>query len=352
MRPKKKETPPAGDAWSIEKLKEDLDLPLPFQHTTIISSAPKATPSKVVSPSAPSRTLSKDSRRPGRANAKAASTKSISRRRQSLNLPRPATPGRFRARDIDIFFASQWHGVEAVPKTGITEDLPSTAIWGRWGEHRRTLGIDNMHGCTSLVVLSPKGYFLSHYFEQPSFRAHKGCSLPTKTQDQIFARQVLDTLVYDLEDPETGHVGAPPLRALKDDVLPDGSSGPIFTDNEKVNVLIFTPARRHEQPAEETVCYPKYVQAIAYLVESMLPNASVRVVDYYRPYKWRDAPPMPERRTRQQQADFEDFMRRTAAGKVLVEYSPSAERFLKGYNVWGPRQYKGTPLASERWFML
>lgn len=333
-------------AWTIQKARKDFDSSvLPYVNTAFVFKT--STRGPITPGASPCNNITWPEPKSSR---EVSNSKPNVKRRRAPRQPKSDEKGRVKARDIDRYFISRWSSVGVVPTTNLTPDLPSTAIWGRWGDQERKLGVQDMHGCTALVVLSRKGYFLSHFYEHPSFRGRKNEVVTEKDQDQIFARQVLEPLVYDLKNPENGRTVATPLREMKNNTLPDGGAGPIFSNTDKIQALIFTPTRRNDQPKEESICYPKYIQQLRCLVEAILPSASINVIDYFRPYRWRDAPPLPAYRTTEQQRDFEDFMQRTATGKALVEYNPASGRLLKGYTVWGPRQYKSKPVATDRWF--
>ncbi|KAF2104453.1 hypothetical protein NA57DRAFT_51277 [Rhizodiscina lignyota] len=188
----------------------------------------------------------------------------------------------------------------------------SSSLHVVFGTNPVTTGVIGLRGCTSAVVISQAGAWISHFWEVPSF--DKEQQFPTETQDEVFTRTVLDAI--------SSGDGSNLLSGLGELTC----QGHIFDPMYQPQAYVFTLRNRETPEQEGNLQYPRYVQAIkaqiGLLIPSLDPNG-IPVHDYDSGggSTWQDS-----------------------YGKVLIEYDPVQE--MQAVNNQGPEY----PVAIARAF--
>lgn len=68
--------------------------------------------------------------------------------------------------DIDAFLVSQYMRADWVP---LSQQGLSSALFKELGDVKVNMAVQNLYGCTSVVVVSEKGIWMSHFWENPAF---------------------------------------------------------------------------------------------------------------------------------------------------------------------------------------
>lgn len=175
---------------------------------------------------------------------------------------------------------------------------PSSAGWEIWAQRPNVnLGVRGLFGCTSLIVVSKRGVYMTHYFEGPSF-------IGTRAD---FDSQVLNTLTVATPlCPSLAFMttGIPAMRAFDAADQPQALIVSVGTNSITRNVGTFA--------------YPALVSALEAQVQTILPPGSkVTKYDYTRASDLLPASKYGDPNS----VAFRDFMRTTAYGKVITQYS-------------------------------
>ena len=235
-------------------------------------------------------------------------------------------------------------------------NYPTTAATASWGLRDERIGVDELVGCTSLVVASRRGVYITHYFENPSMTSPH--DLPQKEQDIIFRRQVLATLDdawdYTLmgrkvyipalkplveassapNSPNTGGVPYDHTPGTPSDF--DASERKLFTAEDHVRAVIISPRRPFSGVQGVDFLFPRYVDALAKKVRHILPPGSL--IERAEYHKAKEIEEYASRGPQQRQR----YLMASAIGKVLVQYSPD-----QGYEVYASRN--AHPVLSDYW---
>ena len=135
-----------------------------------------------------------------------------------------------------------WHSIGFVTH-GDPESHPSSSQFVPLGKLPFTFGVNGLYGCTSLIVHSTKGVWISHFFEDPSFFS------PTlsynvrdpdarQTQQQaMFKEQIIDLLGPG--DSSGLFVG------LNTYMGTDPTTGGPFSEDASVEAVIITPEKEN-----------------------------------------------------------------------------------------------------------
>lgn len=123
--------------------------------------------------------------------------------------------------DIDYFVWSQYLNVNAYVPLRLTSQHPSSAITYQLNNQTLNIAVGGLHGCTSLVLMSTKGVWMSHFWEGPSFDSQSN-----------FQQQVIDFL-----GPGDGTAEFPGISQFL------GSGGRFGPDTHTAAVII-TPRNR------------------------------------------------------------------------------------------------------------
>ena len=166
-------------------------------------------------------------------------------------------------------------------------------------EQRLKVGVKGLYGCTSLVIVTLKGVFVSHIWEVPMFINPNG----TPTSDSFFS-----TVFTELRD---GTARCPSLRTLVGD---NNSPGPLHA-RYKPRIFLFTPWTTPYEFFNRGITTPKRFQ---HRVEQLLTQGSQLVPGV--------------------QHDLVPYFRR---GSILSNQEPGfAGRFIVEYDpeqAWQPR---------------
>ena len=227
------------------------------------------------------------------------------------------------------FILGQLRSVEA---TVSLRDIPdwkhcSSALFRPLMDEPFSIAVKGLFGCTSLVVASTKGVWMSHFWEGPSFN----CSLllggrpwAPALQQIIFQKSVLDYL-----GPGDG---TPEFPGLQQYIGPGKAFGP----DTQVEVSIITPLNR-QNPVPGNLLFPDQVAQIARSVTQMFGGdwnagtkgsmaSRVGFLDY-RP------------------RSSVEYQLRTASGKALFQYDPVQARCINP-TTGEPAQFA----ARQTWF--
>ena len=247
------------------------------------------------------------------------------------------SPARFSSMDDFMQFTSLRS--EVMPKGNYL--YPTTAIWQRFNHEDYKIGM-KLGGCSSLVVASRSGVYITHYFQYPSMRTN-----PPSTQEHqelLFRNQILSTLeanVYPVG--QKGKKKLEIINALQPLVSKRAgqiqATGILFAPDNNVQAMLISP-RKSQSHVKQNFEFLYYVQQLREKVRSILPESAViKIQDYLRPtdladYKfWKK---------RMDSSSLMDWIRGHAIDKMYFQYSPH-----QGYEL-----YLGTdltPIMSDYW---
>lgn len=213
------------------------------------------------------------------------------------------------------FMSFQWKNKDIkILDLGSTDDddeaPPSTSEFLPLEDSQVNFGVTGLCGCTSLVVASTQGVWISHFWEDPSFDDSDDHPYITEEQQQeIFKREVLDVL-----GPGDG---TPEFEGLSQYI----GQGKPFGPNTYVQAVVITPGEKQQNNMPDNVMYANMVQDIVITVTRLFggdfPNddpgtmgTAVDVIDY-----------LPQR-------DLEDVKEFTPFGKALFQYDPVEARCI------------------------
>lgn len=231
----------------------------------------------------------------------------------------------------DFIVTSVRHATEGSP--------PSSADHRPWTGTLRNVVVSGLFGCTSLVVVSRKGAYVSHFYEHPSFT---GAGSPVE-QRARFKKQVLDEL-------EGTH--APLMQALA--ALVDGTKyhnpapAVLFDSNSRPQVLIVSPKR---SPGSTSDDYRPLIDDLEGQARSILrgTGATFERSQYERAQFTPDGWPVWQRTMLQgNENGWREWLQEQAYGKVLVQYDPSAgPGRTRNYTTYVATNT--TPALSDHW---
>lgn len=101
------------------------------------------------------------------------------------------------------FLYHMWPGTTVLPAAPPQSVIPTRSLYHRFhgdiGDQK--FAVRGIHGCTALVVASRAGFYVAHYYEEPSFDAGFSRSLIGRLrQDFTFWKQVQRSLRRDIVD--------------------------------------------------------------------------------------------------------------------------------------------------------
>ena len=148
---------------------------------------------------------------------------------------------------------SRWHSTGFVPH-GDPESHPSSSQFEPLGKLPFTFGVNGLYGCTSLIVHSTKGVWISHFFEDLSFFSLtlnydvRDPAARRSRQQALFQEQIIDLLGPG--DSSGLFVGLNTFMGA------DGATGGPFSEDASVEAVIITPEnengdRVYEDMAEQ-----------------------------------------------------------------------------------------------------
>ncbi|KAL9131487.1 MAG: hypothetical protein Q9217_000566 [Psora testacea] len=209
--------------------------------------------------------------------------------------------------DIDEFIAGLYHSPHRrIVRASWDLEHPSSASYYDLLNVPFNLAVANLYGCTSLVLTSTKGIWMSHFWEQPSF-FDKVLGEPNPEK---FQKHVIDILG---PGDNTGN-----FPGISQYIGPGKPFGP----DTRTEASIVTPQDRVDPIPGETL-YPDMIDKLdkevrrLFEVNDGLLNGDPKIVDYYPVYV---APPESEW---------------IANGKVIFQYHPQGLQCGDGYNAVG-----------------
>lgn len=226
--------------------------------------------------------------------------------------------------NMNAFMLGQLNGVEKVVnlRQGALLHLSSSMFYPLL-DSPLDLAVAGLFGCTSLIVASTKGVWMSHFWEGPSFNAtFRRPGITSAQQQYVFQRTVMDYL-----GPGDG---TPDFPGLLQYIGPGKEFGP----ETHVRAAIITPTSRQD-PNE--ILYPGMIYQIVQNVTRMFggdldtdPSGSMAEPIIYLDYRPRSS------RNAQQS---------TAAGKAIFQYDPVQARCVD------PKSGQPTQIAAQQlWF--
>jgi hypothetical protein len=150
----------------------------------------------------------------------------------------------------------------------------SSAVSRVFRDKRVKLGVVNLYGCTSVMVISNKGIWASHFWEIPSFRLMLPGQPPrVGPHDPVrFKEDVIDTFDNGCAfDGSRGEGIACHVR----------NSFSMFDDQFKPQIVVITPRLKMSEAKPGILHYGDEVQQIVNKVQSLIPNSPPPlIVDY------------------------------------------------------------------------
>ena len=203
-----------------------------------------------------------------------------------------------------------------IATVGLRNDAqhPSSAMYYPLLNQPFGLAVTGLYGCTSLIVTSTKGVWLSHFWENPSFNDP---TLNAAQQQARFQQQILSIL-----GPGDG---TPLFPGLSQFMGPNGA----FAPDTNVQVIIVTPQNRYN-PVPGVMMYASMAQQIAATVTQLFggdlntgDHGNMAGPAYYITYAPNSNP---------------ITQRWTTTGKVLFQYDPVQARCINA-NTGEPAQF-------------
>ncbi|KAF2084178.1 hypothetical protein K490DRAFT_68962 [Saccharata proteae CBS 121410] len=152
----------------------------------------------------------------------------------------------------EVFWAESMGGL--VPHRGAGTGGASSSLFRDFGSIPHNMAVQNLYGCTSVVVLSELGCWMSHFWEDPSFQ-----------DDATFQTDVITQM---RDGDGTGWITG--LSSY---------TGSQFAQAQDPQVLIVTP-RNRTHPVDGVYMFPDKVTQMQNTIRSILPSANIGVADY------------------------------------------------------------------------
>ena len=186
------------------------------------------------------------------------------------------------------FLLSEYEPAEWLDISG-TNGGPSTGFARELKNQRYDAAVHGLFGCTSVVVVSQVGMWISHFWEVPSFRATEENWRHPRTAPDIanFNDHVINQM-------QNGGPNIPGLRQFT-------AAGGIFDVLQRPVWAIVTP--RDFSAVAGSWRYEPEVKEIKSVLNTLFPAAPPIIIDYQ---------PMPSL----------DDQTKTASGKILFQYDP------------------------------
>jgi hypothetical protein len=185
-------------------------------------------------------------------------------------------------------------------------DISPTSRFDTFGDVAFSAGVDGLYGCLSVVVVSRKGVWTSHFWE-PSWRRALDTASPAPNQQQ-FDTDFEDLVINPLSNSRRR------FTALNDPIV-----GNAFAAEHNPQVLIFGPTRSSRPN------YPAVFSAVLAEVKRILPGIE-RGSQHMVRYK-----PLPR----------EEALEGNARGKIVTNYDPrnkvkvdGAEVLIHAFQTW------------------
>lgn len=198
--------------------------------------------------------------------------------------------------DHDKFMVGQINAAlrdgNLVPHRPGGTDGRSSAKYIAFHDVSTSLAVDRLNGCTSVVVISRKGAWMSHFWEKPTF------------MDKGFFQE--DVLLGMWDGDESGWFPGLNQHSQGRSIFNTHTFGE--TDN-KMSVFIITPYEHPEYWGFPDLPY-RYLGDIVLIRNSLQRtfNVQPKIVTY--PFIYKDKP------------ELDSFFQTTAAGKIVLQYDP------------------------------
>ena len=209
-------------------------------------------------------------------------------RGESLDKRVLRTPANNYGGNVENFLLAEYKNAEWLNIDGTNGGL-STGFAKALGNQRLDAAVTGLFGCTSVIVASQAGVWMSHFWEIPSFRATQETWGKARTAPDIanFNEQVINQM-------QNGGPDIPGLRQFT-------AVGGQFAANQRPAWVIVTP--RDSSGVAGSWKYDPEVTQIKSVLENIFPDVPPIIKDYQ---------PKPS------QTDQDE----TATGKILFQYDP------------------------------
>ncbi|KAE8376645.1 hypothetical protein BDV26DRAFT_282457 [Aspergillus bertholletiae] len=185
--------------------------------------------------------------------------------------------------DIESFMVSQYVKADWVPHA---RNGQSSAIFRELGNRKFDLAVGDLWGCTSVVVVSERGVWMSHFWEEPSFGRYGLSNEVLPSSHDVFRTNILDPLEY-------GNQHMPGLTRFT-------GNGGAFNGAYRPAAYIFHPTQTQDDDYNRV--YTARIQVVHRMLQELIP------------LRW---PPLIYEYNRQG-GDIT-----SAKGKVLFQYDPN-----------------------------
>ena len=246
--------------------------------------------------------------------------------------------------DMDQFM----HSVFTSPAFNYTVpvDRAATSAVEQFQDNDVKIGLGAMYGCTSLVVISRRGVYMTHYYESPYFYDDQTQEHTTPEQYQSFADNILSSITTGSTDNGTQHVD--PLDGMASDQSRVASNPAdanlLFTPDDNVQAFIISPHRWYKP---NDARFPDRLNQIKATASSLLPPQTTFNTFLYQ--RMSQTPEVqawvrenPSGSTVDWESEITQQILNTANSKVLVDYSKG-----QGYKVWMMRNTE--PVVQDQW---
>ncbi|KAI5459540.1 hypothetical protein BGZ63DRAFT_359699, partial [Mariannaea sp. PMI_226] len=154
---------------------------------------------------------------------------------------------------------------QSVPVSGVWYNFPTFGSGGA--------GVNGIYGCTSVIIISEKGTYISHIWEIPVFIVPGTDYVPS--DDQYFADNSYRALIN----------GSPTTRSIRELVGTDDRPGPLH-EIYNPEIYVLTPDSTLWDMVTYSILdqfrYQARAVLIANKIHSAIPGSSVRVMGYTR----------------------------------------------------------------------
>ncbi|KAK7927317.1 hypothetical protein PG985_004315 [Apiospora marii] len=213
-----------------------------------------------------------------------------------------------------------------------------TSNWIEFGNQVNTLAVSGLYGCTSVVVVSTKGAWASHFWEWPSF-THG---------DEQFEYDVIRRLHTGLGVQYLSQFGLDELR--NNDNNPHGH---MFDDANQPRVFVIAPRKKayllNGKPSNSETAggsefrHNSYVNRILAELRTIFPNnneLALSTIQYSIQEKWEFVDVGDGNGQQKWEPDRGDGLFNFHRGKVLVQYQPAPKACERNTNIVETEQPK------------
>ncbi|RYP70530.1 hypothetical protein DL769_004944 [Monosporascus sp. CRB-8-3] len=196
-----------------------------------------------------------------------------------------------------------------------SDNLGATSNWILFDQQVESLSVQGLHGCSSVVVVSRRAAWATHFWEGPSF-----VGLSTKEhQDEYFQESVIEGLKKG-DGTEFHELGLEEMRNR------DGPQGRLFNDDARPRVYLIVPRARlanndpnyyDENAGDGTLQHERYTVQMHRTLSDMFGEDNIEIISYS---PMRAPPSIPPEMRRDY---FRDTNFNTHRGKVLIQYKPA-----------------------------